>query len=509
MVGLWQKVGSESKKHKFSQLKLGGGAKLHKNFAQKLLAISLCAALMLLGVPAGWSNYVTEAAGPSITATLNGAAFSSGDVLYSGEVLTLTASGFGDGVSVHWSLGDPREPVAEVPDGVTVTALEGAASSTAVLKSTVETDTSVTVFAYTASDDGSQVTVSEGFGVTLKAAHRGYIFVSADADSATNLAGGAFDLDADGSGSLFVRASGSPSEYAALEIAQGSGQAVTFAAEVTSGSCAVTGSALSLSGVTGSDVVLTVSASYDGFYFEPVSVRLFLSGDSVEIAAGVIVPRTTAAGTPQEYDPDTYTFIAPMTATTEGDVTANVEALFDGIPVTLSVVAGDATAATFAAEFQADWADYVCDGLLGASTERGFGSLWEMSTLAAEPYSVEVDLCARDTSGSEVALSSAATVSVTSPVLKAFPRKNFGVRHVTSTGACEDLKVDRIGNTLLFKTDHFSPFVFYAVPAASGLAAAATGDFARFLILSGFPFMLIASLGVLLKLLTNKNKFKQ
>ena len=41
----------KGKWHKFPYFNLGGGAKLYKNFAQKLLAASLCAAVVLLGTP--------------------------------------------------------------------------------------------------------------------------------------------------------------------------------------------------------------------------------------------------------------------------------------------------------------------------------------------------------------------------------------------------------------------------------------------------------------------------
>ena len=47
-----QKGRTNSKRHKFHLFKLGGGAKLHKNFAKKFLATSLCAAVVLLGATA-------------------------------------------------------------------------------------------------------------------------------------------------------------------------------------------------------------------------------------------------------------------------------------------------------------------------------------------------------------------------------------------------------------------------------------------------------------------------
>ena len=42
---------AKGKWHKFPSFNLGGGAKLYKNFAQKLLAVSLCMAVVLLGTP--------------------------------------------------------------------------------------------------------------------------------------------------------------------------------------------------------------------------------------------------------------------------------------------------------------------------------------------------------------------------------------------------------------------------------------------------------------------------
>ncbi len=42
---------AKGKWHRLPSFNLGGGAKLYKNFAQKLLAVSLCMAIMLLGVP--------------------------------------------------------------------------------------------------------------------------------------------------------------------------------------------------------------------------------------------------------------------------------------------------------------------------------------------------------------------------------------------------------------------------------------------------------------------------
>lgn len=42
---------AKSKWHKLPSFNLGGGAKLYKNFAQKLLAVSLCMAVVLLGTP--------------------------------------------------------------------------------------------------------------------------------------------------------------------------------------------------------------------------------------------------------------------------------------------------------------------------------------------------------------------------------------------------------------------------------------------------------------------------
>ena len=52
---------AKGKWHKSTSFSLGGGAKLYKNFAQKLLAVSLCMAMVLLGVPRG-QNFVAEAA---------------------------------------------------------------------------------------------------------------------------------------------------------------------------------------------------------------------------------------------------------------------------------------------------------------------------------------------------------------------------------------------------------------------------------------------------------------
>ena len=49
----------------------GRGVKLHKNFAQKLLAVSLCAAKVLLGAPLGGQGVrVAEAAEPAIPNTM-------------------------------------------------------------------------------------------------------------------------------------------------------------------------------------------------------------------------------------------------------------------------------------------------------------------------------------------------------------------------------------------------------------------------------------------------------
>ena len=54
---------AKGKCHKLPFFNLGGGAKLYKNFAQKLLAVSLCAAMVLLAVPLGGQGvHVVEAA---------------------------------------------------------------------------------------------------------------------------------------------------------------------------------------------------------------------------------------------------------------------------------------------------------------------------------------------------------------------------------------------------------------------------------------------------------------
>ena len=51
MSKLFKFAQAKGKWHKFPSFNLGGGAKLYKNFAQKLLAVSLCAAMVLLGTP--------------------------------------------------------------------------------------------------------------------------------------------------------------------------------------------------------------------------------------------------------------------------------------------------------------------------------------------------------------------------------------------------------------------------------------------------------------------------
>ena len=51
MNKLFKFTQAKGKWHKFPSFNLGGGAKLYKNFAQKLLAVSLCTAVVLLGTP--------------------------------------------------------------------------------------------------------------------------------------------------------------------------------------------------------------------------------------------------------------------------------------------------------------------------------------------------------------------------------------------------------------------------------------------------------------------------
>ncbi len=51
MNKLFNLAQAKGKWHKFPCFNLGGGAKLYKNFAQKLLAVSLCMAVVLLGTP--------------------------------------------------------------------------------------------------------------------------------------------------------------------------------------------------------------------------------------------------------------------------------------------------------------------------------------------------------------------------------------------------------------------------------------------------------------------------
>ncbi len=52
---------AKSKQHKFPSFNLAKGVKSCKNFAQKLLAVSLCMAVVLLSMPRG-QNFVAEAA---------------------------------------------------------------------------------------------------------------------------------------------------------------------------------------------------------------------------------------------------------------------------------------------------------------------------------------------------------------------------------------------------------------------------------------------------------------
>ena len=59
---------AKGKWHKFTSFNLGGGAKLYKNFAQKLLAVSLCTAVVLMAVPLGGQGvHIAEAADPVTT----------------------------------------------------------------------------------------------------------------------------------------------------------------------------------------------------------------------------------------------------------------------------------------------------------------------------------------------------------------------------------------------------------------------------------------------------------
>ncbi len=58
MNKLFKLAQPKCKKHKFPSFNLGGGAKLYKNFAQKLLAVSLCMAVVLLGTPV--TTFATE-----------------------------------------------------------------------------------------------------------------------------------------------------------------------------------------------------------------------------------------------------------------------------------------------------------------------------------------------------------------------------------------------------------------------------------------------------------------
>ncbi len=65
---------TKGKWHKFSSFNLERGAKLYKNFAQKLLAVSLCMAVVLLGVPLGGHSVRVAAADTdlSVSASVSG-----------------------------------------------------------------------------------------------------------------------------------------------------------------------------------------------------------------------------------------------------------------------------------------------------------------------------------------------------------------------------------------------------------------------------------------------------
>ncbi len=68
MNKLFKLAQAKGKWHKFPSFNLGGGAKLYKNFAQKLLAVSLCMAVVLLGTPLGGQGVHVAAAADPVTA---------------------------------------------------------------------------------------------------------------------------------------------------------------------------------------------------------------------------------------------------------------------------------------------------------------------------------------------------------------------------------------------------------------------------------------------------------
>lgn len=78
---------AKGKWHKFPSFNLGGGAKLYKNFAQKLLAVSLCAAVVLCTVPLRGGSHVSEAAEGSLLSLVG-----SGDHPYAVGPATITAT---------------------------------------------------------------------------------------------------------------------------------------------------------------------------------------------------------------------------------------------------------------------------------------------------------------------------------------------------------------------------------------------------------------------------------
>ena len=91
---------AKGKWHKFPSFNLGGGAKLYKNFTQKLLAVLLCVAVVLLCTPV--TTYIASAEDPSPITIKYGSVPVSSVALLAERSVSLSAVGSG----ITWSSND-------------------------------------------------------------------------------------------------------------------------------------------------------------------------------------------------------------------------------------------------------------------------------------------------------------------------------------------------------------------------------------------------------------------
>ena len=164
---------ANGKWHKFTSFGLGGGAKLYKNFARKLLAVSLCAAIAQLGVPiticvaeativdSGICGNPDDNEGKNVTWTLetNGDEVEIDGVKY--DAYTLTISGTGEMYNTTcydppWSGSSARVTKVIIAEGVTI--IGGKAFSFGVNLSVLFVSSTVNSFADEAFDGCGMLT---------------------------------------------------------------------------------------------------------------------------------------------------------------------------------------------------------------------------------------------------------------------------------------------------------------------------------------------------------------